>query len=156
LTQNNGEPQRRTRVESLPLKHSELEPHIAGHGPTGWDEVISDCLFEIATVAKTTGVNIRIAQAKEKLAKLRIYADIDESSSTDIAVVEETPAQSVSAQAPHRKACASTFNRSWMQQPGARQRFACDAVNQRQGLRASIDFAMSIQARIVDVRLPNF
>jgi len=92
LTQNNGEPQRRTRVESFLLQQPELEPHIDGHGPVGWDEVIADSLFEIAALAKATGVKIRIAQFKEKFGKLRIYTEIDELSSTGFEVVERTPA----------------------------------------------------------------
>jgi len=93
LTHNNNEPQRRTRVESFLLEYPELAPHVVGHGPSGWDEVIADCLFQIAAVAKATGVKIKTAQAKEKFGKLRIYTEVDESPSTGFKVVEATPAR---------------------------------------------------------------
>ena len=93
MTDDNVTPQGRTLVESFLLEYPELAPHVAGHGPSGWDEVIADCLFQIAAVAKATGVKIKIAQAKEKFGELRIYTEVDESSSTGFEVAEATPAR---------------------------------------------------------------
>lgn len=86
-----GRSKRQTLVESLLLKHPELEPQIEGHGPEGWDELIADALFEIGKLSIATGVIIKIAQIKEQFGGLCLYTDIDETPATDCDVGGEIP-----------------------------------------------------------------
>jgi hypothetical protein len=68
-----------------------MQPRIHSFAPAGWDEEIADALNAIAHLSTETGVEIRVAQFKSKLAGLRIYLDIDEESAGHMEVVDSTP-----------------------------------------------------------------
>lgn len=71
--------------------HPEMWPRIGSFVPAGWDEEIARALQAIMALAVETGVKIRVAQIKSKLAGLRLYLDIDEKSAGPIEFVDSTP-----------------------------------------------------------------
>lgn len=94
-----GFPRRQAEVdlEVAPATRALLErnpamwPRIHSFAPARWDEEIADALKAIAHLSTETGVEIRVAQFKSKLAGLRIYLDIDEESAGHLEVVDSTP-----------------------------------------------------------------
>lgn len=60
--------------------HPEMWPRIGSFVPAGWDKEIARALQAIMALAVETGVKIRVAQIKSKLAGLLLYLDIDEKS----------------------------------------------------------------------------
>jgi len=79
-----------TRVEAFLREHPELEPEIPGHGPAGLDQVIVDALMSIDELSRSTGLKIAIAQIKGKFGALQLYTEVDEESSTEFKIVEES------------------------------------------------------------------
>jgi len=66
-----------------PLIHSDISP--------GWDAEIATALLALVELSAATGVEIRVAQIKSKLAGLRMYLRIDETSAGPPEVVSQTP-----------------------------------------------------------------
>ena len=71
--------------------HPEMWPRISSFVPAGWDQEVANALQAIMALAGETGVEIRVAQIKSKLAGLRLYLDIDEESAGPIEFVNSTP-----------------------------------------------------------------
>ena len=71
--------------------HPEMWPRIGSAVPAGWDQEIAQALQAIVALVGETGVEIRVAQIKTKLASLRIYLDIDERSLGLVEIAGSTP-----------------------------------------------------------------
>lgn len=78
-------------TRALLERNPAMWPRIHSFAPARWDEEIADALKAIAHLSTETGVEIRVAQFKSKLAGLRIYLDIDEESAGHLEVVDSTP-----------------------------------------------------------------
>ena len=83
-------------VEDSPLtgafleRHPHMWPHIPSSVPRGWDAEVAGALQAIQELTAETGVEIRVAQLKNKRGSLRIYLDLDERSAGAWETVNET------------------------------------------------------------------
>lgn len=79
------------RVRAFLQSHPTMWPRIDSAVPAGWDAEIASALEAIYELSTETGVEIRVAQIKSKLAGLRLYVDIDEASAGSLEVLKSTP-----------------------------------------------------------------
>jgi len=91
MTDGSARQMHETLVEGFLREHPHLEPEIPGHGPPGWDQIVVDALVAIDEHSTSRGVEVVVAQIKEKFGGLRVYTHIDEASWTTFDVVSQTP-----------------------------------------------------------------
>lgn len=79
------------RTRAFLEAHPTLWPRISSFVPSGWDDEIASALQALMDLSAETGVEIRVAQIKSKLAGVRLYLDIDEDSVGPLEIVNSSP-----------------------------------------------------------------
>lgn len=78
----------KARLEQFFAANPAMTPRILSGVLIGWEPIVVDALEQLKKLSAATGVEIRVAQIKEKFGGLRLYLDIDEVSATGLEVVE--------------------------------------------------------------------